>query len=122
MSVLTHFLVPASVAQLKQREVEIARARAQASEQDAQTAAAGVTTVFDALCVGDINTTGGRHRTFLDGVADLASLGLAGVLKCDHFLHLRCELPAPDMDSLLAEVASRLQQWWSPQSIHPPVQ
>lgn len=73
---------------------------------DAQTAAAGVTTVFDALCVGDINTTGGRHRTFLDGVADLAALGLAGVMKCDHFLHLRCELPAPDMDSLLAEVAS----------------
>ena len=65
-----------------------------------------MTTVFDALCVGDINTTGGRHRTFLDGVADLAALGLAGVMKCDHFLHLRCELPAPDMDSLLAEVAS----------------
>ncbi|UPG71564.1 alpha-D-ribose 1-methylphosphonate 5-triphosphate diphosphatase [Roseomonas gilardii subsp. gilardii] len=72
---------------------------------DAQTAAAGVTTVFDALCVGDINPNGARHRTFLDGVADLAALAPAGVLKCDHFLHLRCELPAPDMAGLLAEVA-----------------
>ncbi|MFT8242648.1 alpha-D-ribose 1-methylphosphonate 5-triphosphate diphosphatase [Roseomonas sp. BN140053] len=72
---------------------------------DAQTAAAGVTTVLDALCVGDINSGGGRDRTFREGVADLDALDAVGALKCDHFLHLRCELPAPEMLDLLAGVA-----------------
>ncbi|MFC0410472.1 alpha-D-ribose 1-methylphosphonate 5-triphosphate diphosphatase [Roseomonas elaeocarpi] len=71
---------------------------------DAQTAAAGVTTVFDALCVGDIHPAGNRRRTFTDGAADLAALAPTGALKCDHFLHIRCELPAHDMLPLLEEV------------------
>lgn len=72
---------------------------------DAQCAAAGVTTVLDALCLGDLGYDSGRIRTFHDGVADLDSLGATGLLRAEHFLHLRCELPAPDMPALFEPVA-----------------
>ena len=68
---------------------------------DAQCAVAGVTTVFDALCLGDIGFEKERVRTFEDGLADLRALAGTGLLKAEHFLHLRCELPAPEMPELL---------------------
>jgi alpha-D-ribose 1-methylphosphonate 5-triphosphate diphosphatase len=72
---------------------------------DAQTAAAGVTTVLDALCLGDLGFDALRTETFLNGVKDLDALVPTGLLKSEHFLHLRCELPAADMLPLL-EVAA----------------
>ena len=72
---------------------------------DAQCAAAGVTTVLDALCLGDLGFEQGRIRTFLEGVADGDALADTGLLKSDHFLHLRCELPAADLMALLDPVA-----------------
>jgi alpha-D-ribose 1-methylphosphonate 5-triphosphate diphosphatase len=72
---------------------------------DAQCAAAGVTTVFDALCLGDLGFDKERVRTFRDGVVDLDALTDAGLLKSEHFLHLRCEVPALDMLSLFDSVA-----------------
>ncbi len=72
---------------------------------DAQCAAAGVTTVLDALCLGDLGLEPGRMRTFSEGVADLDALTPTGLLKSEHFLHLRCELPASDMLALLDPVA-----------------
>lgn len=72
---------------------------------DAQCAAAGVTTVLDALCLGDLGFDKDRMRTFHDGVVDLDAMGATGLLKAEHFLHLRCELPAPDMLALFDGVA-----------------
>jgi alpha-D-ribose 1-methylphosphonate 5-triphosphate diphosphatase len=72
---------------------------------DAQCAAAGVTTVLDALCLGDLGFDPGRGQTFRDGVADLDALANTGLLKAEHFLHLRCELPAPDMPPALEATA-----------------
>jgi len=72
---------------------------------DTQTIAAGVTTVLDALCLGDLGFDVGRTKTFLDGVADLDALAPTGLLKSEHFLHLRCELPAADMPGLVDPVA-----------------
>ncbi len=72
---------------------------------DAQCAAAGVTTVLDALCLGDLGFDKERIRTFRDGVIDLDALTTAGLLKSDHFLHLRCEIPALDMLDLFDPVA-----------------
>lgn len=72
---------------------------------DAQCAAAGVTTVLDALCLGDLGFDPGRGRTFRDGVRDLDALADTGLLRSEHFLHLRCELPAPDMPAALEAVA-----------------
>lgn len=72
---------------------------------DAQCAAAGVTTVLDALCLGDLGFDAGRGQTFRDGVADLTALAPTGLLKAEHFLHLRCELPAVDMVAAVETVA-----------------
>jgi alpha-D-ribose 1-methylphosphonate 5-triphosphate diphosphatase len=72
---------------------------------DAQCAAAGVTTVLDALCLGDLGFDKERIKTFRDGVIDLDALTAAGLLKSDHFLHLRCEVPAADVLELFDPVA-----------------
>ena len=72
---------------------------------DAQCAAAGVTTVLDALCLGDLGFDKERIKTFQDGVVDLDALTEAGLLKSQHFLHLRCEVPATDVLDLFDPVA-----------------
>ena len=72
---------------------------------DAQCAAAGVTTVLDALCLGDLGFEKDRIKTFQDGVIDGDALAGTGLLKSDHYLHLRCELPAADLMALLEPVA-----------------
>ncbi len=71
---------------------------------DAQCAVAGVTTVLDALCVGIVGFEQERTQTFREAVVDLDALAAAGVLKSEHFLHLRCELPASDMRDLFEPV------------------
>ena len=83
--------------------------RAALVAHDAQCVAAGVTTVFDALCVGDAGFNDDRPRTCAEGVADLDALEPAGLLKAAHFLHLRCELPASDvLDQLDRLIGHRL--------------
>ena len=72
---------------------------------DQQCAAAGVTTVLDALCLGDLGFDKDRIRTFREGVADLDAMTGTGLLKSDHFLHLRCEMPAIDVLALAEPVA-----------------
>ena len=72
---------------------------------DAQCAAAGVTTVLDALCLGDLGFDTGRIQTFHDGVADLDALTPSGLLKAEHYLHLRCEIPALDTMACFDTVA-----------------
>jgi alpha-D-ribose 1-methylphosphonate 5-triphosphate diphosphatase len=72
---------------------------------DAQCAVAGVTTVFDALCLGDLGFDKQRIRTFREGVVDLDALAHTGLLKSEHFLHLRCEMPATDVIELVDPVA-----------------
>lgn len=72
---------------------------------DAQCAAAGVTTVLDALCLGDLGFDQGRDQTFADGVRDLTEMHASGLMKSEHLLHLRCELPGEDMPRLLDPVA-----------------
>jgi alpha-D-ribose 1-methylphosphonate 5-triphosphate diphosphatase len=66
---------------------------------DAQCAAAGMTTVLDALCLGDLGFEKDRVRTFRDGLAGIDAL------RAEHFLHLRCEMPADDMLRLFDPVA-----------------
>jgi alpha-D-ribose 1-methylphosphonate 5-triphosphate diphosphatase len=73
---------------------------------DAQCAAAGATTVLDALCVGDLGFDEDRPRTCSEGIADLDHLAPTGLLKAEHFLHLRCELPAEGMMALLEPLAA----------------
>lgn len=63
---------------------------------DAQIAASGITTVFDALRIG-LDDSGDMRpedmRLLADAIEDSVT---AGRLRADHFLHLRCEVSAPD--------------------------
>ncbi|UWF59687.1 alpha-D-ribose 1-methylphosphonate 5-triphosphate diphosphatase [Brucella sp. 2716] len=63
---------------------------------DAQIAASGITTVFDALRIGfdEEAETGIEDMRKLSGA--IAEGRDAGRLRADHFLHLRCEVSAPD--------------------------
>jgi alpha-D-ribose 1-methylphosphonate 5-triphosphate diphosphatase len=61
---------------------------------DAEIAAAGITTVFDAIGVGDPYGDGFRSRDQSELLAVLDQLEAAGVLRADHRIHVRCELPA----------------------------
>ena len=63
---------------------------------DAQVATAGITTVFDALRVGldeDSDMTAPEMRKLADAIEDGVSNDR---LRADHFIHLRCEVSAPD--------------------------
>ncbi len=63
---------------------------------DAQVAASGITTVFDALRVG-LNTDDGMSaEDFLKLGAAIHAGVDAGWLRADHYIHLRCEVAAPD--------------------------
>lgn len=63
---------------------------------DAQMATAGVTTVFDALRVG-IDQEGEMNIADMEKLADAIEDSVtAKRLRADHFIHLRCEVSAPD--------------------------
>ncbi|ABI62017.1 PhnM protein [Granulibacter bethesdensis CGDNIH1] len=72
---------------------------------DAQCVAAGITTVFDSLCLGNLGFEEERMLTCRDGVKDLDTLTSGNMLKAEHFLHLRCEMPAPDTLDMLRPLA-----------------
>lgn len=63
---------------------------------DGQMAASGVTTVLDALRVGldeDADLNADEMRRLADAIETGAQ---AGRLRADHYIHLRCEVSAPD--------------------------
>ena len=63
---------------------------------DAQVAASGITTVFDALRVGlDQENDMGREDMLKLGEA-IGTATETGRLRAEHFIHLRCEVSAPD--------------------------
>jgi alpha-D-ribose 1-methylphosphonate 5-triphosphate diphosphatase len=65
-------------------------------QHDAQVAASGITTVFDALRVGlDQEGDMGREDMLALGAA-IEQASTSGRLRVDHFIHLRCEVSAPD--------------------------
>jgi alpha-D-ribose 1-methylphosphonate 5-triphosphate diphosphatase len=61
---------------------------------DAEIAAAGITTVLDAIGVGDPYGDGFRAHDQSALLDVLDRLEAAGVLRADHHIHVRCELPA----------------------------
>ncbi|VTU38440.1 alpha-D-ribose 1-methylphosphonate 5-triphosphate diphosphatase [Variovorax sp. RA8] len=63
---------------------------------DAEVAAAGITTVFDALGVGEADAESLRGSTWTKTVATLDNCSEKDLLRADHHLHVRCELPAPN--------------------------
>src|SRR4051812_26173840 len=67
---------------------------------DAEIAAAGITTVLDAIGVGDPYGEGFRSRDQSALLAVLDHLEAHDVLRADHHIHVRSELPAPNAREL----------------------
>src|SRR3989344_3891116 len=63
---------------------------------DAQIASAGITTVFDALAIGDVNPRGKRMQQLPAMLEAIASAAAAGHMRADHRPHLRCEVCHPE--------------------------
>jgi alpha-D-ribose 1-methylphosphonate 5-triphosphate diphosphatase len=72
---------------------------------DAEIAAAGITTVFDSIGVGDPYGEGFRARDQSALLEVLDRLEVAGALRSEHYVHVRCELPAPNARELFEPFA-----------------
>lgn len=92
---------------------------------DAQIAAAGITTVLDAISIGEAHKAG-RDTLIADSIAGVERGLKEDVLRADHMLHLRCEvvgasvldLSRPHFDNPLVRVVSLMdhtpgQRQWS---------
>ncbi len=71
-------------------------------QHDAEIAAAGITTVYDALGVGDLDPEAMRGQPLGPIIAALDSAAEAALLRAEHRLHIRAELPAPNTAELFA--------------------
>ncbi|ERE13400.1 alpha-D-ribose 1-methylphosphonate 5-triphosphate diphosphatase [Pseudogulbenkiania ferrooxidans] len=73
---------------------------------DAQCVAAGITTVLDALSVGDLEGDSVRLDTLHSSFQAIDQGMREDALRADHLFHLRCELAYPQlMDELLPLIA-----------------
>ncbi|TVQ55966.1 MAG: alpha-D-ribose 1-methylphosphonate 5-triphosphate diphosphatase [Rhodobacteraceae bacterium] len=70
--------------------------RAAVAAHDAEFASAGATTVLDALRVGSVGDEGLGDYAF-DAAEATAQLRALGLLRADHFIHVRCELTSPNL-------------------------
>ena len=72
---------------------------------DRDLAAAGITTVCDAIAVGDITPTSMRMTQFDPMIQSIYQGRQAGRLVVDHYLHLRCELGYDQVHEVTATYA-----------------
>src|SRR5580698_5336979 len=74
---------------------------------DGQLATSGITTVLDSLRVwreDGAEEVDGRAGILAEAIASARDSGL---LRSDHFLHLRCEIPMPDVIETLEQLIGR---------------
>jgi len=69
---------------------------------DAEIASAGITTVLDALGVGEADPESVRGSEWDTVLAHISEFSQRGLLRAEHLLHVRCELPAPNTRTLFA--------------------
>jgi alpha-D-ribose 1-methylphosphonate 5-triphosphate diphosphatase len=83
---------------------------AAALAHDAQMAAAGVTTVYDAVCAGYDSGESSSRRDIFDKLIGAVTTGVRQELfRIDHRLHLRCELTGDDVvDTVRSQIDNPL--------------
>ncbi|MEM9278279.1 MAG: alpha-D-ribose 1-methylphosphonate 5-triphosphate diphosphatase [Pseudomonadota bacterium] len=64
---------------------------------DREVSAAGITTVFDALCIGHMDQGSRSIESITEMANSIDSLSAKGSLKAEHFLHWRCEVASADV-------------------------
>ncbi|MDP6389683.1 MAG: alpha-D-ribose 1-methylphosphonate 5-triphosphate diphosphatase [Alphaproteobacteria bacterium] len=70
---------------------------------DTQIAGAGITTVLNAVAVGDYRDRGIRPHILKSSIEAIGEGYNEGLLRAEHFLHLRCEVSDPTVLDTLAE-------------------
>lgn len=80
---------------------------------DAELAAAGITTAFDAVTLGGDLGEGAVHNDYLNEIAAGVSAQAEGLFRVDHHLHFRCELSSPR----LREHIDRAREWRVPRLV-----
>lgn len=68
---------------------------------DREIVGAGITTVFNAVCVGEVHTRSMRLQLLEEMETAIEAQSTAGALKADHYTHLRCEVSYPELEALL---------------------
>ena len=63
---------------------------------------AGITTVFDSLCIGATMDNPERHEVLAPMIDALEKIQAAGMLRANHLVHLRCELTDAETGGLTA--------------------
>lgn len=71
---------------------------------DAAIVTAGITTVFDALAIGDLLENSSRIRDLQDMVHAVAMAQEKEQLRARHFIHLRCEVSYPHTFEIFEEL------------------
>ncbi|MBE7638636.1 alpha-D-ribose 1-methylphosphonate 5-triphosphate diphosphatase [Sneathiella sp. P13V-1] len=79
---------------------------AAAVAHDNQVASAGITTVFDAIAVGDVNDGSARIKRLNDSINSLTDAKEKNLLRADHLVHLRCEVSFSGMREALDRLSS----------------
>ena len=80
---------------------------------DGELASAGITTVFDAMRVGSIQTGKSRYKEYARKVTtELMDLRTAGALRISHFLHLRAEVCSETLEAEMALLVQRIAWDW----------
>ncbi|MBD1551333.1 alpha-D-ribose 1-methylphosphonate 5-triphosphate diphosphatase [Pseudomonas typographi] len=74
---------------------------------DAQIIAAGITTVFDALSIGDVNPKGKRMQQLPGMVEAIAHANARDMTRAEHRLHLRCEVSHPATLSVFRDLVEQ---------------
>lgn len=64
---------------------------------DAQVAAAGITTVFDSIRIGEVEAKATKPLSIAAIIQAIRQGMEAGLMRADHLLHLRCEIAADDV-------------------------
>ena len=72
---------------------------------DAQLCGAGITTVLDAVRIGDREHEGDRTDDVMAIVREITECGKRDVLRAEHLLHIRCEISAPGVVELFEAIA-----------------
>ncbi|EPR43818.1 phosphonate metabolism protein PhnM [Desulfovibrio sp. X2] len=72
---------------------------------DVQVTGAGITTVLDSICCGDLHRERDRSALLATSVEAVRSGREKDVLRADHMLHLRCEVCDPAVVDLFAPYA-----------------
>lgn len=79
--------------------------RQAALAHDTQMAASGITTVFDAVAIGDVNKDSMRHSALDEMCRAISDIVTHGLARVDHRLHLRCEVSQPETLERFRELA-----------------